>query len=81
MNCPWRQKQLQHLRPGPCECEHDRSSHVNGTGRCKGMWAPDEETPEWNECSCQIYIRDDDGGGDASPETPSPSELEELFNK
>lgn len=71
----------QFLRPGLCECEHDRSAHVGGKGRCKGSFAPDEETDYWTGCSCQIYIRDDEGGDDPIPETPTPAELEKLYGR
>lgn len=77
---PFRKKETEVLTPGKCECGHTRSSHKNGKGRCKGCWAPDEETNYWTTCSCQIYIRrKDDGGGENNVPAPTPAELEKLF--
>ena len=69
------------LRPGTCECEHMRCAHEKGKGMCHAQFPPDEESPEWTECACQIFILDDDGDDDPDPETPTPSELLELYQR
>lgn len=70
------------LKPGKCECGHLRCSHVGGKGRCTMAWPPSEKWPTGSRCSCQTFILDkDDGDDEEEPETPSPSELEELYKK
>jgi hypothetical protein len=68
------------LKPGTCECEHMRCSHKNGRGKCSGQWPPDEQTAAWTECSCLLFILDEDGDNEDDPETPSPHELERMLN-
>ncbi len=68
------------LKPGLCECGHSRCVHKKGKGRCKGEFAPDNDTPFWTDCSCVVYIKDDDDDGyDGYQPTPSPAELEKLY--
>ena len=68
------------LKPGICECDHARSSHVGGKGQCTVEYPPDEEWPRGAKCACEIFILDDDDDeGDDEPETPSPSELEKML--
>ena len=69
------------LKPGICECEHDRCVHKNGRGKCCGHWPPDKETNYWTDCSCQLFIPEKDDDAADSPETPSPSELEKLWQR
>lgn len=70
------------LKPGECECGHQRCSHLAGKARCLGMFPPNtfDGITEWTHCSCQIYIRKEerDPGGDQTP-TPTPAELEKLY--
>ena len=75
----WKRKPKQEevLRPGLCECTHNRSSHENGKGKCH---ATEDDWPDGSSCACQIYIRaEDDNDGDVQPETPSLSELEKMY--
>lgn len=72
---------IESLRPGYCECEHARCSHVGGKGECKGQWPPDEEAKEWTDCACQIFIRDDDDSDGDEPVVPTPEEMEKMFNR
>lgn len=74
----WKQDEPQpaELKPGCCECTHQRCCHERGKGRCHAI------EPEWVEkgfiCACQIFIpKKDDGGGDA-PQVPVDPELAEL---
>lgn len=77
---PFTKKENEFLKPGKCECDHHRCAHKNGKGRCAGGWPPDQETDYWTGCSCQIYIpKKDDGGGENTVPTPTPAELEKLF--
>ena len=69
------------LLPGDCECSHARCAHRGGTGRCGAQWPPDENNGIWTNCACQIYIRDDDDDDDGEPETPSPEELETMYQR
>ena len=68
------------LKPGGCECGHARCSHKKGKGKCCAAHPPDEESAEWSDCSCQIFILDDDDddGDDPEPETPADPSVEEL---
>lgn len=80
----WHRKK-EDLKPGTCECGHSRSAHKKGKFRCMADFPPCDEHPEvWADCACQIYIRDEDDDDDGSPGdagTPSPGELEELYNR
>jgi len=67
------------LKPGVCECEHDRCNHVGGKGKCTVAYPADLEWPDGAICSCEIYIRDDDNDDGDEPETPTPSELQKLY--
>lgn len=70
------------LKPGYCECGHLRCSHKNGREECHGQWAPDEKQDKWRGCSCQIFIIDEDEEDDEGPEeTPTPQDLERLYQK
>lgn len=70
------------MKPGKCECGHLRSSHVGGKSACTLAWPPNEEWPTGSHCSCQVFIPyKDSDGGEGEPETPSPEELERLFQK
>jgi hypothetical protein len=69
------------LRPGTCECDHERCCHIDGKGKCKAEFPPDKEWPRGAYCACEIFILDKDNGSDGTPQTPSPSELEELWKK
>ena len=69
------------LRPGTCECEHERCFHVGGKGRCTAEFPPDEEWPRGAYCACQMFILDDDDDGEDAPETPSPEALERLYQR
>lgn len=69
------------LRPGTCECTHERCAHVGGKGRCAAAFPADAEWPKGAVCACQMFIRDDDNNGENDPETPSPKELERLYLK
>jgi hypothetical protein len=74
------------LKPGICECGHDRCHHRNGKDNCvvdltetvsKEM--RDAKPNSWWSCSCQIFILDeDDDDDDDSPETPIDPELAQL---
>jgi hypothetical protein len=46
-----------------------------------GGFPPDAETPYWKDCRCHIFILDDDDDGEDEPETPSPEELERLYQR
>jgi ferredoxin-thioredoxin reductase catalytic subunit len=72
---------LSNLRPGNCECDHNRSSHIKGKWECKASIPPDEEFNEWTECACQIYIEDKDNDNGDNDNTPSPEELEKLYTR
>lgn len=78
---PSRSRPTPILLPGTCECDHIRSCHVRGEGKCMGEWPPDDKDDEWTECACQIYIRDDDDGEDEPEPTPTPNQLEELYRQ
>jgi hypothetical protein len=69
------------LKPGICECEHERSTHVGGKGKCCAEYPPDKEWPRGAQCACQLFILNDDDDGDDDPETPSPAELEWLYQR
>ena len=72
------------LKPGVCQCSHNRSTHVGGKGKCKGEFPPDEEMNYWTDCACQIFILDKDNGGDDTPEpSPDPAvkELERMLKR
>ncbi len=71
------------MKPGKCECSHERCAHVGGKGRCVAEYPPDKVWLNGAICSCQIYIpsKDDDDDGEDDPETPSPAELERLWQK
>jgi hypothetical protein len=69
------------LKPGICECEHDRCYHVGGKGKCTVEYPKDEEWPNGAICSCVVFILDDDNDDDNEPETPTPSELEKLYQR
>lgn len=51
----WMMPTPQPMKPGKCECTHNRSSHENGTGKCV------VRTAEYAQCACQIYIADVNG--------------------
>lgn len=70
---------VNYLKPGICECGCNRSTHVNGKGKCCAEYPPDSEWPNGARCACQVYIRDEDNDGGDEPEVPSPSELERIF--
>lgn len=77
---PWKKKEDEILKPGKCECDHNRSSHEKGKGKCHITFAADKEYPFGASCACQVYIRDkDEGGNSYDPGTPSPAELEKLY--
>lgn len=69
------------LKPGTCECDHERCSHEKGTGRCHVEYPPDKEWPLGAGCACQIFILDKDDGEDPVPEAPTPSQLERMYNR
>ena len=73
------------LKPGRCECQHNRCAHIHGKGKCHAGFPPKSErngSEEWRYCVCQIFIPvDDDNDDEEEPETPSPSELERLWQK
>ncbi len=70
------------LRPGRCECTHIRSAHEKGKDACHAWHPPTDDFPSGGKCACQVFIRDDDDGGDdPDPEIPSPSELETLYQR
>lgn len=69
------------LRPGICECEHERCAHEFGKGKCRACYPADKEWPDGAECACQIFILDEDSDDDHQPESPSPEELERLFKR
>ena len=72
------------MKPGTCECSHDRCHHIGGKGHCAVGYEPNSEennTGKWQYCACQIFIRDDDDDEDDEPETPTPSELERMYSK
>lgn len=74
---PFTKKENEFLKPGECECGHNRCSHKNGKGRCKGIR---QYETYWANCSCQIYIpKKDDGGDDDTVPAPTPAELEKMF--
>lgn len=68
----------ENLTPGVCMCRHSRNGHVKGKYSCKVQNPPDQEFHYWSDCACQIYIKDEDEGGEDTP-TPSPDELERMF--
>lgn len=69
------------LKPGICECGHDRCIHVGGKGRCTAEHPSDKEWPRGAHCAFQLFILDDDDDDEGEPETPTPSELEKLYQK
>jgi hypothetical protein len=69
------------LKPGLCECKHERSCHELGKGECHAEYPPDEEWPHGARCACQIFILDRDDDDKDEPKTPSPEELERLYLK
>ena len=78
----WRAREIENLRPGMCQCGHQRCSHVEGRRECKVQFTPAENGGlGWTRCACQTYIRDrDDNGGEPSGDpTPSPQELEKML--
>lgn len=74
----WNRKPKPELTPGLCECNHNRSSHDEGVGECNVRF-PDR--PGWG-CACLVYIRKKDSD-DPGPEpvTPTPGELEKLYQR
>lgn len=81
MKWPFRKEIPEQLKPGKCECGHKRCSHTEGTGACNTDYGISNEFPKGAHCACKIYIRDSDNGGSPEPETPTPSELEKLYNR
>ncbi len=81
----FKKPKVEELKPGICECDHERCHHVGGKGKCRVDVT--EETPKelrdqfpqmcWT-CACQIFILDEDGGSDKPPETPIDPEIVEL---
>lgn len=69
------------LKAGICECTHLRCSHIEGRGRCSLVFEPSEKFPRGSFCSCQVFIPRKDNYGENEPETPSPEELEKLYQK
>jgi len=74
------------LKPGVCECGHRRCNHVAGKGKCScAICKPDDKHTEyWGLCACQTFILDkeeDDDDDEEEPETPSPEELERMYQK
>ena len=69
------------LKPGVCECEHIRCIHIGGKGQCTKGYPKSDEWPDGAICACEIFIPKKDDPPDPQPETPSPSELEELYRK
>jgi hypothetical protein len=67
------------LTPGYCECGHPRCSHRKGKGACAGHFPPCEEHKDWRTCACLLFIEDEDEGDDDRTETPSPTDLERMF--
>jgi hypothetical protein len=67
------------LKPGTCQCGHERCHHMEGKGKCSVAYRHDSDGIRWG-CACQIYIpRRDKGYVDPPPSSPSPSgEVEEL---
>jgi len=79
----WWSKPKEPLKPGICECGHARCLHKKGTGRCNKNWGPsDKHLGYLSVCACEIYIpKKDDNDDDPQPDTPSPSELEALYQR
>lgn len=76
-------KPAEPLKPGICECGHERCCHERGIGRCTVGYPADNEWPDGAQCACKVYIFDpdaDDGDDDGLP-APSPDELESLYSK
>jgi hypothetical protein len=48
---------IEGLEPGPCECEHERSCHTGGFGKCQVEEPADDKWPYGSRCACQVYIR------------------------
>jgi hypothetical protein len=69
------------LRPGNCECGHIRCCHRKGVGRCNVEYPVYDGWPYGGNCACDIYIRAKDNDPYVEPETPTPSELEKLYNR
>jgi hypothetical protein len=70
------------LKPGKCECGHLRCSHIGGKGKCTLAWPPSEKWLNGSICSCQVFIpKKDNDNREEEPETPSPEELERLYQK
>lgn len=67
------------MKPGKCECEHERCCHEKGKGKCHASFPPDKEWPYGSGCACQVFILDDDDDAGPLPETPTPSELEKIY--
>lgn len=59
------------LKPGYCECGHERCCHERGVGACDVLIPADEKIAQ-GTCACQIYIFDPDEDGDDNDETPEP---------
>lgn len=72
------------LLPGECECGHGRCFHENGKGSCHCAITEDYDgkrlpKEEWGSCACQLFILDeDDGGDDDAPDIPVTPDVEEL---
>jgi hypothetical protein len=76
----WQKKPEVFLTPGTCQCSHDRCHHIDGKGKCRVEYPPCEDHPkEWISCACQVYIRDDRNGGEQVDPTPSPADLEKIY--
>lgn len=75
----------QPLKPGTCECSHARCAHRDGKGKCAAGFKPHSDlndTDGWLYCGCQCFIpKRDDNDGEDEPRTPSPEELEKLYNR
>jgi hypothetical protein len=70
------------IMPGICECGHIRCLHVGGKGKCAKSYPPSDKWPTGAICACQMFIKNnDDDDGEDEPETPSPEELERLYQK
>lgn len=67
-----------------CVCDHTRNTHTKGVGNCHAWEDSKGEDrvrfPAGFKCSCQVFIKRGNGYQD-SPETPSPEELEKLYQK
>ena len=85
---PFKKKEIEietsvvELKPGICECDHNRCYHEKGVGRCHVNMdhthkKEDLQGIHWR-CACEIYIRKSDSGGDNPPEIPDDPEVVEL---